>query len=198
MALARKLGTVALATAIALSATQVADAQGYRWRGGSSPTQTTTPAQPTATTTPVNGSFDINAELLYLIEEEKLAHDVYQTMSRKYGTRIFQNISASEVTHQQAVLPLLQARGLSDPRLGFGQFRNPELQNLYNELVAQGNASYRGALEAGRAIEVMDIADLEETLSQLSPADADVRRVMEQLLFASNNHLRAFERQLSR
>lgn len=191
----RQIGTAALALALTLSATQVADAQGHRWRGGSGATTTVT-TTPVAPAGPVDGTIDLNAELLYLIEEEKLAHDVYRAMADRYGTRIFHNIAASEVTHQQAVLPLLQSRGLADPRLGFGEFRDPELQALYNQLIAQGNASYRGALEAGRAIEVMDIADLEATLPQVS--DADVRRVMENLLRGSRNHLNAFERQLGR
>ena len=34
-------------------------------------------------------------ELAYLIEEEKLAHDVYQTMADKWGARVFSNIKNS-------------------------------------------------------------------------------------------------------
>ena len=196
----RQISAAALAGALTLSATQVAEAQGP-WRGGSSAPVAEAPvriADEVAEPVPLNGNFDLHAELLYLIEEEKLAHDVYQAMYAKYGTRIFSNITASEATHQQAVLSLLQKRGLADPRLGAGEFRNPELQALYNQLIAQGDTSYRGALEAGKAIEVMDITDLEATLAQVSPADSDVIRVMQNLLQGSRNHLAAFERQLSR
>ena len=190
MKFSRRFGAAVLAGALTLTTAQAAEAAGPR-HGQSAQQVTSIPAAASTTV-------DVNAELLYLIEEEKLAHDVYQAMYAKYGTRIFSNITASEATHQQAVLSLLQKRGLADPRLGAGEFRNPELQALYNQLIAQGDTSYRGALEAGKAIEVMDITDLEATLAQVSPADSDVIRVMQNLLQGSRNHLAAFERQLSR
>ncbi|QGU04442.1 DUF2202 domain-containing protein [Corynebacterium comes] len=190
MALARKFGAAVLAATLTLTATQVADAAGPR-RGQSGQQQVA--AAPTATSTTV----DINSELLYLIEEEKLAYDVYRAMLNAHGTRIFENISASEATHQNAALPLLQKRGLTDPRLGAGKFSDPGLQKLYDELVAKGVQSPRDALEVGRTIEEMDIADLEQVLAGIGPEDADVRTVMENLLKASRNHLSAFNRQLA-
>ena len=42
--------------------------------------------------------------LLYLIEEEKLAHDVYTKMYELYGVRVFGNILSSEQAHQSRVL----------------------------------------------------------------------------------------------
>jgi len=42
--------------------------------------------------------------LLQMREEEKLAHDVYITLYKKWGKQIFSNIAASEETHTNAVL----------------------------------------------------------------------------------------------
>ncbi|MBW1851699.1 MAG: DUF2202 domain-containing protein, partial [Deltaproteobacteria bacterium] len=39
------------------------------------------------------------ANILYLFEEEKLAHDIYVEMYNSYGAYIFNNISESEQRH---------------------------------------------------------------------------------------------------
>lgn len=188
MKLTRTFGAAVLAGSLALTTAQTAEAAGPRH--GQSAQQV--PSISAAASTTV----DVNAELRYLIEEEKLAYDVYRAMFDAHGTRIFDNISNSELTHQSAVLPLLESRGLADPRLGAGEFSDPELQTLYDQLVAKGVQSPRDALEVGKAIEEMDIADLEQVIAGLGPEDADVKNVMENLLKASRNHLNAFNRQL--
>lgn len=135
------------------------------------------------------------AQLLYLIEEEKLAHDVYTVMYQKYGAKVFGNILESESTHQARVLTLLQARGIADPRSSeLGVFNNAELQTLYDNLIAQGSQSAAGAYRAGVTIEEKDIEDISV---QLSTADGeDVIATLEDLRKGSENHLRAFNRQI--
>ena len=138
-------------------------------------------------------------ELAYLIEEEKLAHDVYQAMSDRWGLRVFDNIKNSETTHQSLVWSVMQNRGLPDPRTAqAGTFHNQDLQNLYDRLIAQGKQSQTEAYKAGVTIEETDIADLKETLANLDPQDTDVKAVLENLLNGSENHLRAFSRQVNR
>lgn len=44
------------------------------------------------------------SDLIFLRQEEKLAHDVYVYAFGKYGISIFDNISNSEDTHMDAVL----------------------------------------------------------------------------------------------
>lgn len=133
--------------------------------------------------------------LNYLIEEEKLAHDVYLTLGQIWGSRVFSNILQSEVSHQGQVLALLESRGLADPRsTEIGVFKNPELQKLYDELVAKGGASMTAAFEAGVAIEELDISDISDMLGKT--LDSDVIATLERLRSASENHLRAFNRQL--
>ena len=131
------------------------------------------------------------AGLLYMREEEKLAHDVYVTFYSQYETPNFQNISQSELTHAESIKTLIDRYGLADPVSSeIGVFTNPELQVLYTELVARGSQSLAEALRVGAAIEEIDILDLKEHLAQTD--NADIQLVYENLLAGSENHLRAF------
>ncbi len=134
-------------------------------------------------------------QLLYLIEEEKLAHDVYTVMYQKYGANVFGNILESETTHQSRVLTLLQTRTISDPRSSeLGIFKNQELQTLYNQLIEQGNKNATEGYKVGVIIEEKDIADISEQLA--TATDEDVITTLEALRRASENHLRAFNKRL--
>lgn len=85
-------------------------------------------------------SEDEIAGLLFMREEEKLAHDVYQAMYALWGMPIFANIAESELTHTEAVKGLLNGYGIADPAesLPAGVFSDANLQALYDQLIAQG------------------------------------------------------------
>jgi hypothetical protein len=135
------------------------------------------------------------AGLLYLREEEKLAFDVYVNFYSQYGTRNFQNISQSELTHIESVKTLIDRYRLTDLASSeMGVFTNPDLQTLYNELVVRGNQSPSEALLVCAAIEEIDILDLKENLAKTD--NADIQLVYENLLLGSKNHLRAFAAKL--
>jgi hypothetical protein len=153
---------------------------------------TPTPAL-TGSPVPDEVETSVEAQLRYLIEEEKLAHDVYVALGDLWGTRIFTNIAASETTHEGAVAQLLSVYGIDDPRSSApGVFADPALQALYDELIAVGSQSPADAIGVGITIEQTDIADLSAALPD---APSDVAAVLERLLAASQNHLAAFERQ---
>jgi hypothetical protein len=134
--------------------------------------------------------------LLFMREEEKLAHDVYVTLFAKWELPVFQNISQSEQTHTDSVKALLDRYGLDDPASSqVGVFTNPDLQALYTDLVARGSQSLAEALKVGGAIEEIDILDLRERLAQTD--NADIQQVFTNLESASNNHLRAFASMLN-
>jgi hypothetical protein len=138
---------------------------------------------------------ETETQLVYLIEEEKLAHDVYTKMFELWGARVFGNILQSEETHQSQVLTVMQTRDIEDQRSSkVGVFVNDELQALYNELIAKGSKSAVDAYEVGVAIEELDIDDLTKMLA--TAKDADVIAMMENLRMGSENHLRAFNNQL--
>ena len=134
--------------------------------------------------------------LLFMIEEEKLAADVYSALDEKWDMRVFENIGRAELTHQAAVKMLLDRYSLPDPRMGVGEFANETLQDLYNDLLAKGSVSVRDALMAGAAIEEIDILDLEEYMAQTDKED--ILLVYANLLRGSENHLRAFVNNLER
>lgn len=135
--------------------------------------------------------------LIFLWEEEKLARDVYLFLYDAWDQWIFENIAASEQQHMDAVKKLLDKYGLDDPAEGQpnGVFTNQFLQELYNALTAQGSEFPLQALIVGATIEDMDIFDLQTLLAETVTSD-DIRRVCENLMKGSRNHLRAFVGQL--
>ncbi len=135
-------------------------------------------------------SADEAAALLFMREEEKLARDVYNTLSVTWGIQSFSNIASSEQMHMDEIKVLLDRYALTDPALGAGQFTNPELQALYTQLVAQGNLSVGDALKVGAAIEEIDIRDLQTQMSKTD--NADVQQAYTNLMNGSYNHLQAF------
>ena len=136
--------------------------------------------------------------LLFMREEEKLAHDVYQTLYEQWGLPIFRNIASSELTHTTAVMTLLVRYDLPDPAQdnALGVFTNSDLQALYDQLVAQGSQSLIAALQVGATIEDLDIVDLQTAIGQTD--NADIILVYENLMKGSRNHLRSFVGQLQK
>jgi hypothetical protein len=134
--------------------------------------------------------------LAFMREEEKLARDVYMALYSKWGARIFWNISLSEDRHTSSIKLLLDRYGLPDPAEGCeaGVFNNGELQNLYSNLVAQGSLSLADALRVGATIEDLDYFDLEKALEGTD--NADLKIVYRNLQDGTQNHMRAFVRQL--
>jgi len=130
--------------------------------------------------------------LLYMREEEKLAHDVYTALYQEWGLDEFQTIATSEQRHADTVLRQLERYGIDDPSAGLaaGEFQNAELQALYDELIARGSESLEAALRVGAAIEEIDILDLQEEMAETE--NAALLRVYTNLSQGSQNHLRSF------
>jgi hypothetical protein len=139
-------------------------------------------------------SAKVAAGLQQMREEEKLARDVYLELDEQYGAQLptFANIARSEERHMLAVKRLLTLYRVADPVKSDvpGVFKDPELQRLYNELIAQGGASLKDALAVGVAIEKLDITDLKALRAETSRAT--IKRVYTSLLGGSYNHLAAF------
>jgi len=134
--------------------------------------------------------------LVYIREEEKLAHDVYVYLFNLYDNQVFNNISSSEQRHMDMILSLLVKYNIEDPvLLGEGEFANVELQQLYNDLIAQGSNSEVDALLVGATIEDLDIRDIETYKTSLSTPD--IIQTYDKLLCGSRNHMRAFTTQLA-
>jgi hypothetical protein len=140
-------------------------------------------------------STEESASLLFMREEEKLARDVYNVLATTWGQAPFSNIASSEQLHMDQIKLLLDRYGLTDPALAPGQFTNPDLQALYNQLVPQGSLSIGDALKVGAAIEEIDILDLQTRFAQTD--NADIELVYNNLMNGSFNHLKAFSSSLN-
>lgn len=149
------------------------------------------------TETPARNTTLTEAELetlLFTREEEKLAHDVYLYAFQKYGTPIFQNIATSETSHTQSILNTMAKYNVPDPLNGStvqGQFSDPVILQLYQDLTAQVDVSLVSAMEVGLFIEDLDIYDLDQAL--LETQKTDLIAVYQNLRCGSTNHMRSFE-----
>jgi hypothetical protein len=131
-------------------------------------------------------------QLQYLVEEEKLARDVYAYFAANVTSMKFANIARSEQTHMDQIAAILKTYKYFNPTLARapGVFRDASLQSLYNELIASGKVGIVEAFEVGVAIEQLDIKDIEEMLEDSMPAD--MKYALGRLLAGSKNHLAAF------
>jgi hypothetical protein len=139
-------------------------------------------------------SATVKAQLLYLIEEEKLARDVYKALDAVSISPKFKNISGAEQTHMDYISALLVTYGIKNPTIGkkAGVFTNKELSALYKTLVTKGKKSAIDAIQVGIIIEEKDLADL-ATLSK-TVKKADIKLTLANLKKGSENHLAAFQR----
>ncbi len=137
--------------------------------------------------------------IIHMRQEEKLARDVYKVLYEKWHLPIFANIAASEQTHMDAVKTLIIKYNLTDPVKDenvLDEFEDPNLNELYQQLVAKGEQSEKDALIVGATIEDLDIKDLQDCLAKTD--NQDVRIVWENLMKGSEHHLFAFNRMLER
>lgn len=136
------------------------------------------------------------AGLMFMREEEKLAHDVYVTLHNTWGANVFANIAESETAHTEAVLGQIESYGLDDPADDnpVGVFSDAYLQALYNRLVEMGSVSLVEALKVGALIEETDIRDIRERMALTD--ELGILLVYQHLLCGSYEHLQAFDRQL--
>lgn len=136
--------------------------------------------------------------LIHMRIEEKLARDVYTVLGEKWNAKVFLNIKISELTHMDAVKMLLDKYIIADPLTQdeVGVFPDEHFQSLYNQLVEKGRVSLTEAFKVGVEIEELDIEDLEYQLTSVVD-NFDIVRVYTNLKKGSENHLAAFNRNLS-
>lgn len=137
--------------------------------------------------------------LLLMLEEEKLAHDVYIALEEKWDHQVFSNISQAEARHFEIMLDLAFEYELPKAEViesnGAGIFENKEISDLYIALTNEGANSLKDAFLVGARIEELDIKDLIEVMANTE--NKDMRSAYQYLLNGSENHLRAFVRNLN-
>ena len=133
-------------------------------------------------------------QLQFIIEEEKLARDVYLYLAENVTSSKFANIARSEQSHMDQIAAILKTYNYFNTTTtrAPGVFRDKTLQDWYNALIAQGSEGVAAAFQVGRDIENRDITDLQLMLKSTMPAD--MKLAVNNLLKASINHLAAFSR----
>ena len=131
-------------------------------------------------------------DIQFMREEEQMAHDLYTHWAGMYTIPVFSNIAQSETMHVNKVQLLIDRYNLQALPIGNASvgYNNPVIQSLYTSLLKQGDASQTGALEAGLAIEIQDISDLDKAIANTTRAD--ITQVYTNLLQGSENHKSAF------
>lgn len=153
--------------------------------------------------------------LIFMREEEKLARDVYTTLSQKYpNATIFGNIDNSEQKHTDQVKQTLEGYGVADPNTNdnIGVFTGEDygwyFAEKYSYLVDLGSTSELDALYVGAFIEELDMLDIVQCpkvivessndISDVSQCgeiytdNPDIQKMYASLLNGSKNHLRAY------
>jgi hypothetical protein len=165
-------------------------------------------------------SLDINEEthLKFMRAEEKLAHDVYLYLSNiYYGSAVFSNITQSETRHTNVMADKLTQFGLEDVNHDDedGEFSASNYGDYftekYNTLIAEGEQNLYQALMVGGLIEELDMHDIVLCPTIIVTTDngigedecgldyTDNKALIKSythLLEGSENHLRAFVRQV--
>jgi hypothetical protein len=153
----------------------------------------------------INGLCAINLptppkDAAYMLEEERMAMEVYQVFFDKWEHQIFQNISQAEERHFEIMQEMLVEQ---NPKMGAtiddwetGIYENDVVQNLYDNLVKRGSVSLLDALKVGAEIEELNIADLNSSINQSESQTAIA--TYQSLLNASHNHLRAFVKNIEK
>ena len=128
--------------------------------------------------------------LLFIWEEEKAARDLYNGLYEKNNMTIFLDLVRSESSHMDQARAVMEKHGLAVPPDEPGRFQNQTLQEIHDQLLAEGLQSDQDALTVAAVFEEISIVDLEKELSA-SQAE-DVRTVYEGLLAGSRKHLRSY------
>jgi hypothetical protein len=135
-------------------------------------------------------------ELIRLHEEEILAHELYVALAEVHPELMpLRNIPLSEARHREVMAAVLKEEKIPIPEVRRGRkFSSEGLDALYLNWLEEGRKSPTAACLVGVRLEEHDIADLRK--AQIAfPAH---KEVLAQLEAASNNHLRAFYRNLIR
>jgi len=134
------------------------------------------------------------ASLRFMIEEEKMAGDLYEAFYLQTGSSIFSRIAASEDRHMDALLNQANLAGIDVSDLlvlPAGEYQDPALQSLFDDLYETGSVSQEAALSVGLFVEQTDMVDLNNALDDV--AGTSLVGVYSRLLSGSENHLAAFD-----
>lgn len=140
--------------------------------------------------TPLTLTPAAQAALLFQIDEERMAGELYRAWGAKWGLAPFAHIPLAEARHEAVLRQLATRAGLALPAAVPGQFASAEVQKRHDDLLPLGLASADGALRAAAYVEEVDIVDLRLLVGATD--SAALQEVAAMLETASGHHLGAF------
>lgn len=156
---------------------------------GATPVQAT----PDSTEPPPKKDPALASQYAQLYDAERVAAEVFDELATKWGGRPFTKIAEAERTHTDAVATLVVRNGGTPPAgLEPGKYEAIEIQALYDAMLKRGLESLPAAMDTGAEIEEMSVRDLLVWLG--TETDPQAKKILEQLLEGSANHLKAFLR----
>ncbi len=149
--------------------------------------------------------------LAYMWNEERLAYDIYLNLNKIHPAKQLENIATrSEVKHISLVRDLVAKYDINITNLvdykesysqaeldamGSGIYGIPAIQNLYNDLYAEGVDSLEATLKVGCKVEVVDVNDLDKYIAT-STGNQALIDTFTILLEGSYKHYWAFDKGL--
>ena len=147
----------------------------------------------------VSLSQDQKDMLFFMYQREKVARDVYDTLSKIYkDENTFALIRFAEQRHLTCTRELCDSYGVETSMINeesVGVFESPVLQTLYDECAVKGSLSLLDALEVGEFLESTDIEDLD--LASVG-MPSDVVNVYDRLKQRNITHLGLFQSAISK
>lgn len=132
--------------------------------------------------------------LLFQIDEERMARELYEAFGKKHALSVFTNISSSEARHEAMFLAIAKRAGVTPPASTPGIFTSKEVQSRYDALLKLGLETPEAALRASAFVEEQDIVDLRDLAKATDQADLRLAATNQER--ASGHHLAAFVRNL--
>lgn len=141
-------------------------------------------------TTPLVLGSEAEKALLFQIDEERMAGELYIAFGTKWGLQPFANIPKSEARHEAVLRQLATRAGLTARTAVAGKFDSVDVQKNYDALITLGLESADSALRTGAYVEEVDIADLDILIAKTDNAALKATAIA--LRTASGHHLKAF------
>lgn len=131
--------------------------------------------------------------MAFILEEERMAKDLYLEFYKTTRLPVFLDVAGSEEIHIASILTLMERRGLTGPAEAPGVYADEALQEMYEDLLA-GADGPEAALRAAAHVEEASVHDLSMEIE--GTIEPDLISVYGGLMVGSQKHLRTFVRAL--
>lgn len=137
--------------------------------------------------------------IIHMKEVEKMARDVYETLSQIIDSKTFENTLDSKNLHMDIFTQLIDRYSLIDPNINnseIGLYNDLSLEKMYDDFITKGQESEKDAFEVGIMIEDMLISDL-ITYKENTDKE-DLKQTYSILLEQSKHHMSSFVKDLEK